>query len=113
MDVIKFGQTKVPEVDHALYYFVRRVFEFQGRPFTREECNDLMRCKMNPKKAVNAVQHDIYDIFDDDTHDMTISLKKRAQENEVQLLREVKEILQSLLANNEDFKDRMIKLRGL
>ena len=110
---IKFGQTRILEKDLALFYYARRKFNYEGRPLTREECNDLISCKMNPKKPVNAVQHEVYDIFDDDTHDMTKSLEKRAKEQEASLLTEVNELIQSLISDNKGFRDRMETLKGL
>lgn len=115
MTDIKFGRSKIPEKDLVLYYYARTKFTFGGRSFTREECNDLISWKMKPKPAVVAIQHDIYDIFDDDTHEITKSLEKHAQNHEASLHSELEEILQSLLGHkdSENFRDRMEKLSGL
>ena len=110
---ILFGQTRILVKDLPLFYYARRKFEYDGRPLTREECNDLISYKMSPKKAVNDIQHDVYDIFDDDTHFITKSLEERAQEHEASYHLQVKDLLQLLLLNDEDFRERRAKLHGL
>ena len=111
---ILFGLTRILVKDLPLFYYARRKFEYDGRrPLTREECNDLISYKMKPKRAVLEIQHHVYDIFDDDTHVITKSLEKSAQEHEASLHLQVKDLLQLLLHNNEAFKDRIENLHGL
>ena len=110
---ILFGQTRILVKDLPLFYYARRKFEYDGRPLTREECNDLISYKMNQKKAVNEIQHDVYDIFDDDTQSITKSLEKSAQEHEASFHLQVKDLLQLLLSSNEDFRNRRAKLHRL